>query len=166
MTLSRRAFFLVSGARAATALLGKVSIATNSTPSPLCSRLQNDPLRPQFHLLPASNWMNDPNGPIFYRGLYHMFHQYNPQAAVWGNMHWAHATSTDMIHWRHEPIALAPTPGGYDQDGVFSGSAVLDNGTPTLIYTGVMPLPRTSKPHCGMANIHGVKCSAWRFRVI
>jgi len=68
-----------------------------------------------------------------------MFHQYNPNAAVWGDMHWAHATSPDMIHWQHEPIALAPTPGGPDQDGVFSGSAVLDQGTPTVIYTGVAP---------------------------
>jgi len=86
--------------------------------------------------------MNDPNGPIFYRGRYHMFHQYNPQAAVWGNMNWAHATSDDMIHWKHEPIALSPTPGGPDQDGVFSGSAVLDNGKPTMIYTGVQA-PKT-----------------------
>lgn len=105
----------------------------------LCRKLASDPLRPQFHLLPAHNWMNDPNGPIFFRGRYHMFHQYNPQAAVWGNMNWAHATSTDMIHWQHEAIALTPTPGGPDRDGVFSGSAVLDNGTPTVIYTGVAP---------------------------
>lgn len=68
-----------------------------------------------------------------------MFHQYNPSAAVWGDMHWAHATSPDMIHWRHEPVALAPTHGGPDQDGVFSGSAVLDHGRPTVIYTGVAP---------------------------
>src|SRR5262249_50516442 len=96
-------------------------------------------LRPQFHLLPAHNWMNDPNGPIFFRGKYHMFHQYNPMGATWGSMHWAHATSDDMIHWQHEGIALAPTPGGPDQDGVFSGSAVLDNGRPTVIYTAVAP---------------------------
>ncbi len=68
-----------------------------------------------------------------------MFHQYNPQAAIWGNMNWAHAASTDMIHWQHEPIALSPTPGGPDRDGVFSGTAVLDNGKPTVIYTGVAP---------------------------
>lgn len=111
----------------------------------LCRTLSSDPLRPQYHLLPAHNWMNDPNGPIFYRGRYHMFHQYNPQAAVWGNMNWAHATSEDMIHWRHEPIALAPTPGGPDQDGVFSGSAVLDHGKPTIIYTGVQPPQRKAE---------------------
>jgi beta-fructofuranosidase len=83
--------------------------------------------------------MNDPNGPIFFRGRYHMFYQYNPRAAVWGNMNWAHATSPDMIHWQHSPIALSPTPGGSDRDGVFSGSAVLDKGRPTVIYTGVAP---------------------------
>jgi beta-fructofuranosidase len=105
----------------------------------LCRKLASDPLRPQYHLLPAHNWMNDPNGPILFRGRYHMFHQYNPQAAVWGDMNWAHATSLDMIHWQHEPIALSPTPGGPDRDGVFSGSAVLDNGKPTMIYTGVAP---------------------------
>jgi len=83
--------------------------------------------------------MNDPNGPIFFHGRYHMFHQYNPQAAVWGNMNWAHATSPDLIHWQHEPIAISPTPGGPDRDGVFSGSAILDNGKPTVIYTAVAP---------------------------
>ena len=107
--------------------------------SELCRKLASDPLRPQYHLLPARNWMNDPNGPIFYRGKYHMFHQYNPQGAVWGNMNWAHATSPDMIHWRHDGIALSPTEGGPDQDGVFSGSAVLDHGRPTMIYTAVVP---------------------------
>ena len=69
--------------------------------------------------------MNDPNGPILFRGRYHMFHQYNPQAAVWGNMNWAHATSPDPIHWQHEPIAISPTPGGPGCAGVFSGSAIL-----------------------------------------
>ncbi len=48
----------------------------------------DDPLRPQFHLMPAQNWLNDPNGPVYYNGYYHMFFQYNPNAAVWGDMHW------------------------------------------------------------------------------
>jgi len=68
-----------------------------------------------------------------------MFHQYNPQSSVWGNMNWAHATSPDLIHWQHEPIAISPTPDGPDQDGVFSGSAVLDQGKVAMIYTGVAP---------------------------
>jgi beta-fructofuranosidase len=105
------------------------------------SKLANDPLRPQFHLLPTRNWMNDPNGPIYWNGLYHMFFQYNPNAAVWGDMHWNHAVSEDMIHWRHLPIALAPTPGWADADGCFTGSAVNDNGVATILYTGVQEAP-------------------------
>ncbi len=107
----------------------------------LQARLAADPLRPQFHLLPAKNWMNDPNGPIYWKGHYHMFFQYNPNAAVWGDMHWAHAVSDDMIHWRHLPIALAPMPGWDDADGCFTGSAVDDNGVATILYTGVKTVP-------------------------
>jgi beta-fructofuranosidase len=106
------------------------------------AKLASDPLRPQFHLLPARNWMNDPNGPIFWNGQYHMFFQYNPNAAVWGDMHWNHAVSDDMIHWKHLPIALAPTPGWADADGCFTGSAVNDNGVATILYTGVKTVPK------------------------
>ncbi len=140
MPLSRREFLQLSGAAAfSPACFDLFPSKSNPATEALCRKLASDPLRPQYHLLPAHNWMNDPNGPIFFRERYHMFHQYNPQAAVWGNMNWAHATSLDMIHWQHEPIALSPTPGGPDCDGVFSGSAVLDNGKPTMIYTGVAP---------------------------
>jgi beta-fructofuranosidase len=109
--------------------------------SALEARLAHDPRRPQFHLLPKRNWMNDPNGPIYWNGKYHMFFQYNPNAAAWGDMHWAHATSPDMVHWRHLPIALAPTPGSPDAAGCFSGSALVDNGVVTIIYTGVVNSP-------------------------
>jgi beta-fructofuranosidase len=136
MNFSRRTFLHLSTAAAISSLWPRFADGNDDA---LCRKLSSDPLRPQYHLLPAQNWMNDPNAPIFYRGRYHMFHQYNPQGAIWGNMNWAHATSPDMIHWQHEPIAISPTPGGPDQDGVFSGSAVLDNGKPTVIYTGVAP---------------------------
>ena len=135
MTVSRRTFLQLSTAAA----LSTFCRGLSEIDQQLCRKLAADPLRPQYHLLPAHNWMNDPNGPIFFGGRYHMFHQYNPNAAIWGDMHWAHATSPDMIHWTHDPIALSPTAGGPDQDGVFSGSAVLDNGRPTIIYTGVQP---------------------------
>jgi beta-fructofuranosidase len=141
MALSRRTFLQFSTAAALSGLCPRAA----GENSQLCRKLSSDPLRPQYHLLPTHNWMNDPNGPIFYRGRYHMFHQYNPEAATWGNMNWAHATSPDMVHWQHEPIALSPTPGGPDQDGVFSGSAVLDNGKPMVIYTGVQPPDSLSK---------------------
>jgi beta-fructofuranosidase len=103
------------------------------------SKAAADPQRPRYHLMPPANWMNDPNGPIYWQGQYHMFYQYNPNGAFWGDMHWGHAVSKDMVHWRHLPVALAPTPGGPDKDGVFSGCAVIDNGVPTVIYTGVNP---------------------------
>jgi beta-fructofuranosidase len=86
--------------------------------------------------------MNDPNGPIFWKGKYHLFYQLNPHAAVWGDMHWGHAVSADMVHWKHQPIAMAPTPGGADSEGCFSGSAVVFNGKPAFIYTGVQNAPR------------------------
>lgn len=140
MSLTRRSFVQFAAAAAAWPITNRrFHEAIASDKASLCHTLANDPLRPQYHLLPAHNWMNDPNGPIFWRGQYHMFHQYNPQAATWGNMNWAHATSPNMIHWKHQPIALSPTPGGPDQDGVFSGSAVVDRDRPTLIYTGVAP---------------------------
>jgi beta-fructofuranosidase len=100
-------------------------------------RLAADAHRPRYHFLPPSNWMNDPNGLIQWRGQYHLFYQFNPHAPVWGSIHWGHAISDDLVHWRDLPIALEPTPGGVDEHGVFSGCAVDDDGVPTLLYTGV-----------------------------
>lgn len=99
----------------------------------------SDPDRPRYHFLPPSNWMNDPNAPIWHNGVYHLFYQYNPKAAKWDTMHWGHATSKDLLNWEHLPIALAPTPGGPDKDGCFSGCMVIDNGKPVIVYTGVRP---------------------------
>jgi beta-fructofuranosidase len=120
------------------ALAGGIPLAGAGAPL-AASKLAADPQRPQYHLLPAANWMNDPNGPIYWQGKYHMFYQYNPNGAFWGDMHWAHAVSEDMVHWKHLPMAMAPTAGGPDKDGVFSGCAVVDNGGVTAIYTGVNP---------------------------
>jgi beta-fructofuranosidase len=98
---------------------------------------QADFQRPRFHFLPPFNWMNDPNGLIHWRGEYHLFYQFNPNGPLWGDIHWGHAVSSDLVHWRDLPIALAPTPGGPDETGCFSGCIVNDHGTPTLLYTGV-----------------------------
>jgi beta-fructofuranosidase len=103
----------------------------------LREKLMRDPLRPQFHLLPRANWMNDPCAPRFFRGQYHMFFQYNPGAAVWGDMHWAHAVSPDLIRWKHLPVALSPTPGSYDAYGCFTGSVLPGVDVPSIVYTGV-----------------------------
>ena len=98
-----------------------------------------DPHRPQYHFTAPANWLNDPNGLIQWQGQYHLFYQHNPHAPVHGSIHWGHAVSDDLVHWRDLPIALAPTPGGPDAHGCWSGCAVDDNGLPTLVYTGVAP---------------------------
>lgn len=101
--------------------------------------LARDRHRPQYHFLPPRNWMNDPNGPIWWKGRHHLFYQHNPNGAFWGDMHWGHASSKDLVHWTHLPMALAPTPGGADKDGVFTGCAIIHEGRPTIVYTGVNP---------------------------
>ncbi|MTH54940.1 sucrose-6-phosphate hydrolase [Bacillus mangrovi] len=97
--------------------------------------VSRDPFKLAYHIMPPKNWMNDPNGLVHWNGEYHIFYQHHPHGVTWGPMHWGHVKSTDLVHWKHEPIAL--TPGEiYDADGCFSGSAVDDNGKLTLIYTG------------------------------
>ncbi len=134
--MKRRNFLVALSGTTTLALIGMDAAQAQSQPG-----LAQDPLRPQYHLMPPGNWMNDPNGPIWWKGKYHVFYQENPYAANWGQMHWGHAVSTDMVHWRHLPIALSPTPGGPDSDGCFSGSAVVNAGVPTIIYTGVQKAP-------------------------
>ena len=132
-------------------------VRLNSRPSPasdphaaLCARgdasvaaarpaAERDPLRPVYHLAAPAFWINDPNGPVFHAGRYHMFFQHNPYGSEWGNMSWAHAASLDLVRWKHLPIALAPTPGACDKDGIFSGCCVIRYGVPTILYTGVSP---------------------------
>ncbi len=137
----RRDFLKQSALVSASLLAGHHPAGTHATAiSPaLAAKVAADPHRPRYHFLPPANWMNDPNGPIFWNGYYHLFYQYNPHGAYWGDMHWGHARSRDLVHWTHLPMALAPTPGGPDKDGCFSGSAFSHDGTPTLIYTGVEP---------------------------
>ena len=89
-----------------------------------------------LHLKAPGNWMNDPNGFIYYEGKYHLFYQYFPYAPEWGTMHWGHAVSEDLIHWEHLGVALFPTK-RYDQNGVFSGSALEKDGKLYLYYSAV-----------------------------
>nr|POF15468.1 acid beta-fructofuranosidase [Quercus suber] len=89
--------------------------------------------RTSFHFQPEKNWMN---GPMFYKGWYHFFYQYNPNGAVWGDIVWGHAVSTDLIHWLHLPLAMVADQ-WYDINGVWTGSAtVLPNGEVVMLYTG------------------------------
>lgn len=98
----------------------------------------HDPHRPRYHFLAPSNWMNDPNGFIQWQGKYHLFYQHNPNGAFWGDMHWGHAISDDLVHWTDLPIALTPTLNSPDAAGCFSGCAVNNDGVPTIIYTSTV----------------------------
>lgn len=93
--------------------------------------------RSGYHFQPRKNWINDPNGPLYYNGFYHLFYQYNPYAAIWGNISWGHSVSTDLIQWTGLEVALSPI-NPYDKNGCFSGSAtILPGNKPVIIYTGV-----------------------------
>lgn len=93
--------------------------------------------RPNFHFTPKANWMNDPNGMFYLNGTYHLYYQYYPDGNVWGPMHWGHATSTNMIAWEEQPIAIYPDDLGL----IFSGSAVVDvNNTSGFGKDGIVPI--------------------------
>ncbi len=95
------------------------------------------PERLQYHFEPKKGWMNDPNGLVFFQGKYHAFFQHYPHAPRWGQMHWGHAVSEDLIHWEELPIALYPDMPYEDEGGCFSGSAVVRGGELFLFYTSV-----------------------------
>ena len=106
---------------------------------PTLPNLFGEKHRPQFHFSPKVNWMNDPNGMVYYNGKYHLFYQYNPGDKVWGDMNWGHASSSDLLHWHHhEPALISEADGlGY----IFSGSAVVDwKNTSGLQQTAHPPL--------------------------
>lgn len=88
-----------------------------------------------YHIMAPANWINDPNGLIYFNNEYHAFYQHHPYDENWGPMHWGHVKSKDLVHWEHLPIALVPGD-ECDRDGCFSGSAVDNDGELTLIYTG------------------------------
>lgn len=92
--------------------------------------------RDLLHLRAPGNWLNDPNGFIYYKGKYHLFYQYFPYAPEWGTMHWGHGVSEDLVHWEHLGIALFPSK-RYDENGVFSGSALERDGKLCLYYSAV-----------------------------
>lgn len=92
--------------------------------------------RPGYHLAAPVGWLNDPNGLVHVNGEYHAFYQFHPYSSEWGPMHWGHAVSPDMVHWRHMPVALAPDSPWDEGGGCYSGSAVESDGELVLMYTG------------------------------
>ncbi|KAI3938602.1 hypothetical protein MKW98_016107 [Papaver atlanticum] len=97
--------------------------------------IQNDqPYRTGYHLQPSKNWMN---GPMIYNGIYHLFYQWSTSGSVWGDIVWAHATSTDLINWIHHKHAIVPSE-PFDIEGVWSGSVTFVQGKPIIQYTGII----------------------------
>ncbi len=100
-------------------------------------RAQADPARPIFHVTSPAQWINDPNGPIFHNGFYHLFYQLHPYSDGNGPKYWGHARSRDLARWEHLPIALAPSDAA-GESGVWSGCATVNAaGVPMIFYTSV-----------------------------
>jgi fructan beta-fructosidase len=112
-------------------------------------KLYKEAYRPQFHFSPATNWCNDPNGLVYNNGTYHLFYQHNPFGNRWGHMTWAHATSKDLLHWKHLPIAIP------EENGImiFSGTCVVDkNNTSGFGKDGKIPMVAVYTGHIENKN--------------
>ncbi len=156
MVIPRPPLALLLGFLPVTAALAQ---STAADPAPA---LYAERYRPQYHFTPPQNWMNDPNGLVYYDGEYHLFYQYNPLGNVWGHMSWGHAVSRDLLHWTHLPVAI-PEAGKLM---AFSGSAVVDwpntsgfgrDGKPPLValYTGHVDWGDHQSQYLAYSNDHG-----------
>lgn len=103
---------------------------------PRRSAYTNDRQRPAYHLSPSGKWMNEPHGPMYHDGWYHIFYQANPHAPIWDHLCWGHLKSRDMVHWQDCPLALIPEKEPVAPDGCWSGSSVIGkDGRPRIYFT-------------------------------
>lgn len=119
----RGAAMVAAAAVIATCVVGGGAAANAEDAAP-----GDEQYRPLLHFSPEKNWMNDPNGLVYVDDTYHLYFQHNPSGTRWGNMSWGHATSTDLLHWEEQPLAIPQT---FDSEGraiedIFSGSVVVD----------------------------------------
>ena len=124
----RTAAAAVAVAALAAGILGAMPANAEETGAATTASPAEEQYRPYLHFSPERNWMNDPNGLVYDDGTWHLFFQHNPYGTRWGNMSWGHATSTDLVHWEEQPLAIPQT---FDENGVaiediFSGSVVVD----------------------------------------
>nr|WP_232481524.1 GH32 C-terminal domain-containing protein [Arthrobacter sp. YN] len=132
--------FTISRMRAATSALTLAGLTLSGimagvAPASAAPGVGSEDFRPAYHYTPEKNWMNDPNGMVFHKGVYHLFYQHNPSGNTWGNMSWGHATSKDLVHWQEQPLALSTDA----QEDVFSGSIVVDKDNTTGLGTKENP---------------------------
>ena len=142
--MNRRNFLLSSAAAALHGSCLPMTTVAQSTANTLGDTTRNalsaDPLRPHYHLLPQAGTVGDPCAPRFFEGKYHVFFHGN-----YGGRGWHHAMSTDLVHWQHMPIALAPTDGGYDAYGTFTGGVLPGGEGASIVYTAVTKVPRNQE---------------------
>lgn len=133
---------------------------------------EGDIQRPSYHLIAPGKWMNEPHGPLFYKGYYHIFYQANPHAPIWNHIQWGHMISRDMVHWEDLPLALETGSGDLDPDGCWSGSSLIDKeGIPRIFYTAgnnnkfpnQFVAMATAKRNigCGLSEEEGKKLPLW-----
>ena len=115
----------------------------------------NHAFRHRYHAMPPYGWMNDPNGFSYFQELYHLFYQYHPYGTTWGPMHWGHLISEDLVQWKDLPIALKPDT-VYDLQGVYSGSAIVEDDTLFVYYTGNTEGIYTRQVQCQAYSKNGI----------
>ena len=122
---------------------GSICFKTMKQNSDKNYQIISEKFRPEYHHTPERGWMNDPNGMFYKDGVWHLYYQYNPYGSLWGNMHWAHSTSKDLVHWEHQPVALTPDSWGT----MFSGSCIVDkDNTVGFGKDAVIAMYTTSRP--------------------